>query len=666
MCPTINGFTPLHCGENTFHHDWLLHRTRDMFFDNDNVDKLLKVLQVKSADLIKEEVYITRMLQEGVTSRIFLEPVVAIRNYLRYKTGSTPTRQSRVVTATACGCGKCLVAKRLYWESLGSLSHISDQPSPRRQFVANITLQKCSTPFVTKHFWMKKVFLNVISVETSQMLATLPKYAAFEELVRQVGITDQDLERLCRGKLRKSYFNLLYGARPMMLLVRVMQKGLKIHVPWHIYNDKRINKKAQPYIDRILAEEAEDASNIFSDMPKRELTIKMRDTKLKPVIFEEDLSELFIKAKFPQFMFISEYEVLPQYQDLYERSLVAFDNVIQTCLIKMDFRDNMIPWRDYQIKLAEFFEGYIPAYEDLFAIIDSKFCKRYNTRTEKVYHPCTPDKYRKLSSSVICRNLDKDLYKEIRSAKITMNANQQLVAKATANHKKRIQEGNRKGDESWKQSLKAGEKLARSMVEAPVKFIDHSAILAIEPGNLLTDKVRDVKDTRIRDMANFGVFLIARSVREEVNRVLADAESPYYFDAHMKAQWLGSAVPTGRSSGHHYQVLLDNIRNRLFDCKIPEIVDTIIKERSEVELMRNHMILAAKALRYKVIKQCQSRHIRAQMALLPPEKILKLNDLIETTKISKIKSEVGLTNGLIKKLMVMPIKKPTERERYRK
>jgi hypothetical protein len=637
-----------------------------MFFDNSNVDKLMNIIHVKFTDLIKEEVYITRMLQGGLVSKIFLEPVVAIRNYLRHKAGCKPTRRSRIVTAVACGCGSCPVAKKLYWESLGDSSHISDKAGPRRRFVANITLNECPIPFVTRHFWMKKVFLNVISIETSPILSILPKYEAFEELVRQVGITDQDLDRLCKGKLRKSYFNLLYGARPMMLLVRVMQKGLKIHVPWHVYNDKRIQKKAQPYIDRILAEEAEDANNIFSSMSKRELTIRMRDTRMKPVIFEEDLSELFIKTKFPQLMFISEYTVLPQFQDLYERCLVAFDRVIENCLIKMDFRDNMIPWRDHQVKLAEFFEGYVPAYEDLFAIINSNFSKRYNTRTEKVYHPCTPDKYRKTTSSITCRNFGKDLFKEFQRAKIILNASPQVVAKATENHKRRIREGNEKGDESWKQSLAAGEKLARSMVGAPVKTIDTSTVLAIEPNNLLTDKARDVKDTRVRDLANFGIFLIARSVREEVNRVLADYESPYYFDAHMKAQWLGSAVPIGRSSDHHLQVLLDNIRNRVFNCKIPEIVDTIIKERSEVELMRNHMILAAKALRYKVIKQCQSRRIRTQMALLSPEKILKLNDMIETTKISEIKSEVGLTNGLIKKLMIMPVKKPVIKERYRK
>jgi hypothetical protein len=151
-----------------------------------------------------------------------------------------------------------------------------------------------------------------------------------------------------------------------------------------------------------------------------------------------------------------------------------------------------------------------------------------------------------------------------------------------------------------------------------------------------------------------------------VNEILAECEYPFYFDAQMRVQWVGTSVPRGRSSNYHKDKLFQKVWDKIQKCKITDIVDDILKEKSEIQLMRNHMLLAAKTLRNKALKQCQSRWLRTQFSMLPAEKVLQFNSLIKDEQISAVKEKVGLTNGLIKKIMVLPIMKQRKRERFRK
>jgi hypothetical protein len=665
-CPSINCFTPFECGVETFRFDWLTERTSNMFFDNKNVDKLLNMVSISNTDLLKEEVYITAFMQNEMVRRVFREPVVAVRNYLRSETGAVPSRKSQLLTATACGCGSCPVAEKLYWEHMGSSSHVSNSANSRNEFVANITLHKCSVPFVTKHSWMKRVFLNVLSLNRIEVYDRMPTYAAFEELVKEIGITDEDLERLCKGKVRKSYFNLLYGARPMMLLVRVMQKGLKIHVPWHIYNDARVKKKAQPYIDRILAEEFEETNNPFSSMTKRELTIRMRDTELKATVYERDMSDLLVKAKWLKPQYVTEYEVLPRYKDFYNRAIENFDRMINTCLIHLDFDTIVPPWHDYQVKIAEFAEGYVDHYESLTLIKDTKFKNKFGPKGDRLCHPCTPEKYRKRSHpTVSCQNFDKAVSREMRDIRIELRSSPELVARAKEKHRNRIIEGNKLGDKMIEIANASCREIALEVANCKVKQVEVEDILQLEPRDLLIENGEKVLKPGLSKLANLGIFLVARSVRQEVNEILAECEYPFYFDAQMKVQWMGASIPRGRSSNYHKDKLFQKVWDKIQKCKITDIVDDILKEKFEIQLMRNHMILAAKTLRNKALKQCQSRWLRTQFSMLPAEKVLEFNSLIKNEKVSVVKEKVGLTNGLIKKIMVLPIKKLRERERFR-
>jgi len=628
--------------------DWLTSKLEHMFFTNRNVDKLFVKLKIKSLDLIREEVLLTRLLDNKHLSEIFEDPSAAARRFLRKAARSTLTRPSRVKQPVACGCGKCPVWKRIYWESLGASSHVADTPSCRRMLVATATFHPCPDPFVTKHSWMKKVFSNVISWNTEPIFNKMPTYAAFNELVSSIGITEEDLGHLCKGRLRKSYYNKKYGARAMMLLVRVMQKGLKIHVPWHVFKDPKVFKKAQPYIDRIHEEEQEADDTYFDQFKCRELMIKIRDTELDAATYSEDFTDLLIKYKFPFARVVQEFDILPKYLELYDRASVALGNLVKNCMAHIETPDADVWRQNYETDLIQMLEGNANfAYRTL-ELTDNAF----GGRLPGEVHTCYV-KPRNANITKPCVHVGGKLNRELKNAMLEIRSDRELYIKNRDMRIRRRNERNEDGDRRYMESLEALDSAARLAVRSDITRITLSELQALEPGNLLTINGYTERPTALRKLITHGMFLLAKSVRGSVNSYLGKLNYPFYFDANLRVQKISHGTPRGLSSGLHFDTLREAVLDALKNEKMESIMNRVLVERSEMEISKNFVELAAKTLKKKIMKQTTSRRLRALIALLTPGQIVAVQQSINKKSYKQIKKENSLSNGVFKRLALL-------------
>jgi len=619
-----------------------------MFFTNGDVDKLFVKLKIQSLDLIREEVLLTRLLGNRHLSKIFEDPSATVRRFLRKAAGSTLTRPSRVKQPVACGCGRCPVWKRIYWESLGASSHIADTPGRRGELVATATFHPCPDLFVTKHSWMKRIFSNVVSLNTDPIFNVMPTYAAFNELVSSIGITDDDLGHLCKGRLRKSYYNQKYGTRAMMLLVRVMQKGLKIHVPWHTFKDPKIIRKAQPYIDRIHEEDQEDEDTYFCQFKCRELMIKIRDTELEAATYTEDFTDLLIKYKFPFARVVQEFNILPKYLDLYDRASVALGNLVRNCMAHVETLDADLWRRNYETDLIQMLEGNANfAYRTL-ELTDNAFGGRLPGEVHTCY---VKPKNANIKKS--CVHIGGKLNRELQKAMLEIRSDRELYIKNRDMRISRRNAGNEDGDRRHKESLDALDSACRLAVRSDITKITLSELQAVEPGNLLTLNGYTEKPTALRKLITHGMFLLVKSVRGSVNSYLGKLNYPFYFDANLRVQKISHGTPEGLSSGLHFDTLREAVLHALKNEEMESIMNRVLEERSEMELAKNFVELAARTLRKKIMKQTTSRRLRALIALLTPGQIIAVQQSINKKSYKQIKEENSLSNGVFKRLALL-------------
>lgn len=647
-CPCVGSYTPLLCGDEIHKFDWLTTKLEHIFFTNSNVDKLIKKLKMRSLDLIREEVLLTRILENKHLSVIFEEPSVAARRFLRKAAMSILTRPSRVKKPVICGCGGCPVWKKVYWESLGASSHVAEVQSRSGKFVATVTFNACPNLFATKHSWMKKVFSNVVSLNTKPIFDKMPTYAAFNELVSSIGITDEDLGHLCKGQLRKSYYNGKYGTRPMMLLVRVMQKGLRIHVPWHTFKDPKVFKKAQPFIDRIHEEEREEETSYFDQFKNRDLMIKIRDTELDAATYTEDFTDLLIKYKFPFARVVQEFEILPKYQELCDRASVALDNVVQKCMAHIETPAADL-WRmTYQTDLMQMLEGNVDYCYKTLELTDNAFGGRLTGEVHTCYV-----KPKNANSARPCVHVGGKLNRELKNAMMDIRSDREIYIKNRDMRIKRRNVRNEDGDRRYMESLEALDSAARLAVRSDITKITLSELQAIEPGNLLTLDGHTEKPSALRKLITHGMFLLAKSVRASVNSYLGKLHYPFYFDANLRIQKISHGTPIGLSSGLHIDALKGAVLEALKSENMENIMNRVLEERSEMEISKNLVELAARTLRKRIMKQTTSRRLRALIALLTPRQIIAVQQSINKKSYKQIKEETSLSNGVFKRLALL-------------
>jgi hypothetical protein len=657
-CPCIGPYTPLVCGSEIHTFDWLTTKLSHMFLSNAEVDKLFGKLGLKSLDIVREEVLLTRLLSHKHLSAVFEDPSAAARRFLRKTFGSIVTRPSKVWKPTACGCGGCPVWKKIYWESLGECSHVSETQTSLNSLVATVTFFDCKTPLVTKHTWMKEIFNNVVSLNTDPLYCKMPAYEAFNELVNSIGISEEDLGHLCKGDLPKRYYNIQYGARSMMILVRVMQKGLKIHVPWHTFRDKKVFRKAQPYIDRILMEEKDEEDSHFESFTCRELMTKIRDTELDDVTYTEDFTDLLVAYKFPVVRAIQEFEILPQYEELYGKTLVALNKVAENCVGHVEHSNMAYLCRNRETNLAQWLEGNANYGARVMAFAWNNFKGEMGDYVHACRNP-------KSSSNVskVCVHVGGKLGAEMRRAEREIRTNLEIQRDNRALRRKRAEKGNEAADKKYEESLQALGKISNLVITSGVVPISLDELQALEPDNLLSLNEYTERSPPWRKLVTYGMFLLARSVRTEVNSHLGKIGFPFYFDAHLRVQKYNHGTPIGVSSDYHLDVLRESVRLSLKKESLTDIINRVLQERSELETTKRFVVQAAKVLRRKILKQTQSRRLRAQISLLTPAKIIAVQHSINHKSCTELKREHNLSNGVFKRLALLSVPNRANRSR---
>jgi hypothetical protein len=486
----------------------------------------------------------------------------------------------------------------------------------------------------------------------------MPAYEAFSELVESIGISEEDLGHLCKGALPKSYYNTQYGARSMMILVRVMQKGLKIHVPWHTFRDKKVFRKAQPYIDRIHQEERDEEGSHFESFTNRELMIKIRDTELDDVTYTEDFTDLLVAYKFPVVRSIQEFEILPQYEDLYGKALVALNKVAENCVGHVEHSNMAFLCRNRETNLAQWLEGSASHGHRVMAFAWNNF----KGEMGDYVHACRDPKSSS-NASKACVHVGGKLGAEMRKAEREIRTNPEIYRNNQALKRKRADGGNKAADQKYKESLQALGGITRLVTTSGVTSITLEEIQVLEPDNLLSLDERTERSPSWRKLVTYGMFLLARSVRNQVNSHLGKIGFPFYFDAHLRVQKYKHGTPVGVSSDYHLGLLRESVEYALKKESLTDIINRVLQERSELEATKKFVVQAAKVLKRKILNQTQSRRLRAQISLLTPGKIIAVQHSINHKSHTEVKREHNLSNGVFKRLALLAAPSRTNRSR---
>jgi len=669
-CPLIaDDITPFKCGPN-FTFDWLFSDIEDYSFSSKEISKLFLKLDMINYSFLKEEYHLTKMALNKEMCSHFDKPMTAFRYQLRLKTNSILTTKDFDLVLSACGCNHCPIFKPLFWEKVGSASHISALMKEGREYICNVTWESCEKRFITCHEWMKRFFCNIQSDPTRVPITQVPTYEAFVELVEEMNFSSLDMSLLSGGYRRKAYFNAKYGCRRMMILVTVIQKGLGIHVPWHVYKDSKVAKKAKRYLDLIELEKSGLDASELSSMSTRNLVIALKEGEPVSTTLETDCFDEFQKAflpkRIPNIAVIPEenHTIIPENMKYFEEIEERFKKVYDECLTPAwNQRREEIqaalpgfqPWKEFREELVKSFSGES----------DIILKKRGKLRTHNISHSCEPIikelKSRRATKLVEkCSVYPEDLDKKILEFGVHgIDKTKEIVRDR---ERKAYLEGV-KAKDNMNEVLRLRENSKRMFIRKSVKLkLTYQRVkehLEIAPNNLLVSgdctEVESSEKMRLNKVLGATLLALRKSLVKSVNDSLARINFPFYFNNSLKVKWLGYAVPIGCSSNYHEQTMLDKYRE-LFESKsFIQLVDIAMSEFGELQQSKNYLTAVASELKRRALKTCKSRRLRLELSSLPCDKIIYLQQNLGCEPMRKIRGELGIRSGLVKRLAMTRI-----------
>jgi hypothetical protein len=669
-CPLIaEDITPFKCGPD-FKFDWLFSDIEDYSFTNTEVAKLFLKLNMTHYSFLKEEYHLTKMAFNKELCCRFDNPISAFRYLLRLRTGSIPTAKDFNLVLSACGCNLCPIFKPLYWEKVGDASHISSLMKEGREYLCNITWRNCEKSFQTNHQWMEGFFKNVESDSSTPLIVQVPTYEAFVELIEEMSFSSLDMSLLGGGHRRKAYFNAKYGCRRMMVLVTVIQKGLGIHVPWHVYNDPKIARKAKKYLDLIELEKSGLDSSELAEMSTRNLVIALKEGEPVSTTLDVDCFDEFQKAFMPKrplevtIIPDEKHTIIPENMGYFKEIEERFKKVYDECLTPawnqrreeiQKTLPNFQPWEEFRADMVKSFSG------------ESEIIlkKRGKLESHNISHTCEPllkeIKNKKNPRTVQkCSVYPKDLDKKILEFGVNgVDHTKEIVAK----RKRAAYLKEEESRDNVKEMLRVRELSKGMFIKRSVKFkLTYQKVkehLEIAPSNLLMSghctEVESHEKMRLNRALGATLLALRKSLIKSVNDQLASINFPFYFNNSLKVKWLGYAVPLGCSSNYHEQAMLDKYRN-LFESKsFVQLINIAMSEFGELQQSKNYLASVASELKRRALRTCKSRKLRLEISALPCDKIIYLQQNLGCQPMKVIREELHMRSGVIKRLAMMRI-----------
>jgi hypothetical protein len=517
---------------------------------------------------------------------------------------------------------------------------------------------------------MKEFFNNVQVDLTRPSITQIPTYEAFVKLIEEMDFSSLDMSLLSGGYRRKAYFNAKYGCRRMMILVTVIQKGLGIHVPWHVYNDPKIARKAKQYLDLIELEKDGILDSDLSNVSTRNLVITLKEGEPVSTTLDIDCFDEFQKAFLPKpipditVMPEEKYTIIPEnmrhFTEIEERFKKTYDECLTPAwnLRREEIRATLPdfqPWDEFRADLVKSFSGES----------DIILKKRSKLTTHNISHSCEPilkevgpKKAKRMVKK--CSVYPKDLDKKILEFGI------QGVDKTKEIVRKREREAYLEGvnvKDNMEELMKLRQNSQRMFIKKSVKLkLTYQRVkehLEIAPNNLLVSgdctDVETHEKMRLNKVLGATLLALRKSLVKSVNDQLARINFPFYFNNSLKVKWLGYAVPIGCSSNYHEQTMLDKYRE-LFESKsFIQLVNIAMSEFGELQQSKNYLLAVASELKHRALKTCRSRRLRLEISAVPCDKIIYLQQNLGCEPMKKIRDELNMRSGMIKRLAMMRI-----------
>jgi len=657
-CPLIvDDITPFKCGPK-YRFDWLFSSLEDYSFSAAEVGKLFDMLKLNCENL-QEERYLTQMVMNKDMCSHFDKPVTAFRYQLRLKTKSVLSSKNFKLKVNACGCGFCPIFKPLYWEAVFNQSHISSLPSLGREFLCFTTWSKCEEEFLTNHSWMLRVFSNVKLNDKMPLITQMPTYQAFVDLVAEMNMGSEDLALLAKGDTRKSYFNSKYGCRKMMVFILVVQKGLKIHVPWHVYNDKKVKRKA----DKIIAEIRNE--NEFLNVMKtnqedtRDLIMCLREGEPVTQTLDANCLQEFYEAMFEKPMMhvaeILKHDIHPGNQKYYDLIMPVCEKTYRECItpawkerpekIKI-FCKKFKPWEQFKDEMERGFAGEM----------DLVF-KNQHLKTHNLSHSCEPEqgvgprRNMKFCSVYPWKEMDEAFADFIENG---VDITEEIKYKQEREQVKIYRINNEIEEQKPIKLAKFIHKAKHAKIVA--KPIEKNNMLM--PENLLDINQESLtspdENKRLNHLLNQSIFALKRSLIKKVNDQMKEMNYPFFFDKGLRPRWLGYSIPIGRGSDRHLDAMYSEFEKLIKGKTLKELLcvaaNEIAKDEGASHLLNN----VASELKRRASITCKSRRLRLQICSLPSEKIIHVHQMLGQNSLKDIRNETNLTSGVIKRIIMMP------------